>query len=141
MGTKIYFLILKQMMKNHLKNNATKKKVRGCPFSSSDATTLTMNDFHSASKIREVNDLSLRSLECYLSFLCFLTHEVNKRCLRGILSAEVSNTIVIQLNGDPRRNECSKYTQNPRLTSHMRPNRCYLMGLCFTQKWPHYYLA
>lgn len=35
-----------------------------------------------------------------------------------ILPAEVSNTIMIQLNEHPRRNELSKYTQNPRLTFH-----------------------
>lgn len=45
-----------------------------------------------------------------------------------ILPAEVSNTIVIQLNEHPR-NELSKYTQNPRLTFHVRPNPCYFMGL------------
>lgn len=58
--------------------------MRGCSFSSSDDSILTTNYFHSAFKTREVSDLSLQSPKWYLSFLCVLTHEVNKRCLRKL---------------------------------------------------------
>lgn len=75
------------------------------------------------------NDLILPSLECYPSFLCFFTHKANTRCTR-ILPAEVSNTVVIQLNESPRRTELFTYTQNPRLT-WARPNLFCFLGLLF----------
>lgn len=88
-----------------------------------------MNEFQFARKIREVNDLTLPCLEHYLSFLCFLTHKVNRRCPR-IIPAEASYTVVIQLNESPGRIELFTYIQNPMLTL-ARPNLCCFLGLLF----------
>lgn len=74
-------------------------------------------------------DLTLLCLECYLSFLYFLIHKVNRRCPR-IRPAEVSNTIVIQLTESPRRIELFTCTQTPRMTLE-RPNLCCFLGLLF----------
>lgn len=89
-----------------------------------------MNYFHSAFKIREVSDRSLWSLECYLSFLRFLTHEVNKRCLREFFQQK----FLIQLwynsmNTPGETNFANTYKISDWLST--RPKPCYFMGLLF----------
>lgn len=89
-----------------------------------------MNYFHSAFKIREVNDPSLLSLECYLSFLCFLTHVVNKRCLRQFFQQK----FLIQLwynwmNTLGEMNFPNTHKIPDWLSTRAKP--CYFMGLLF----------
>lgn len=89
-----------------------------------------MNYFHSAFKIRDVNDPSLLSLECYLSFLCFLTHAVNKRCLRQFFQQK----FLIQLwynwmNTLGEMNFPNTHKIPDWLSTRWKP--CYFMGLLF----------